>query len=309
MATNQAYQAPSNTVARTPLGTSPGAFRISGISDPSRKRWLKMLVYGPHGAGKTTLLGSAVDVDILQDVLVVSAEGGNAVLEKNPRIGYSDLIDEVRIERIEQLQKIYEMLVAHCRYRDNGDDKSLEGLQRMTFGIPEGEELDRVRHYRTVIIDSLSEIEAQNLSKILGLDSLGLDAGDDMEVAGFPQFRKNNHIIQRIVRSLRDLPLHVFIVCAQGYSQDELKRYHYQPALTGKLSQQIQGFVDIVGWLVVGAPDPQDDSGAGPRRLFVQPQTGPKADAKNRFSSYGKSYFDNPTIRSIMEGIGFIKSE
>jgi GTPase SAR1 family protein len=272
-----------------------------------RKKYLKALIYGQPGAGKTTLFGSAVDVPEMRDVLVIAAEGGTLVLEENDRIKHDELIDTVKVDRIEQLQKLYEFLKHHCHARDNGDRATMEALQRMTFGIPKEEPLDRLREYHTVILDSLTEIEAQNLSKIMNLDSMGIDAGEDMAVAGFSEFRKNNHIIQRIVRQFRDLPIHVFIVCAQSYTQDDLKRYHFSPALTGKLSTQIQGFVDIVGWLVVGSPDPNDESGAGPRRLFVQPQTGPKADAKNRISSYKKAYFDNPTMLSIMRDTGFIK--
>lgn len=301
-----APSAPSNTVARTPLPDAPGAFRIGGLADPTRKAWLKALFYGAPGTGKTTLCGSAVDVEMLRDVLVISAEGGELSLENNPRIKNEDLLDVTKITRIEQLQKLYEMLQHHCRLRDRGDLKGLEALQRMTFGIPDEEPIDRIREYHTVILDSLTEIEAHNLAKILNLDALGIDAGADMEVAGFGEFRKNNHIIQRIVRQFRDLPLHVLIVCLQGYNQDELKRYHYSPALTGKLSTQIQGFVDIVGWLAVGQAT-DTESGEGPRRLFVQPQSGPKVDAKNRFSSYGKAYFDNPSMADIMVGTGFVK--
>jgi GTPase SAR1 family protein len=289
---------------------SPGAFTISALKDPTRKQYLKMLVYGPPGAGKTSLLGSAVDVSEMRDVLVVTAEGGVMVLEDNDRISNPNLIDTVKIDRIEQLQKIYEFLQHHCRMRDAGDLTGLAKLQQMVFdgdlATPEDTGLSRIRQFRTVIVDSLTEIEAQNLAKILNMDSQGLDAGADLEVAGFAEFRRNNHIIQRIVRSLRDLPLHILIVCAQGYNQDELKRYHYSPALTGKLATQIQGFMDIVGWLQVGMADANDPTGAGPRRLFVQPQSGPKADAKNRMSAYKKPWFDNPTMAQIMRDTGFI---
>lgn len=302
----QAPSAPSNTAAKTPIKESPGMFKIGALSDPTRKKYLKMLVYGAPGAGKTTLLGSAVDVNDLQDVLLCSFEGGEMVLEDNERVKNSEQIDTIRIFRLEQLQKIYEFLQAHCKYRDAEDEAGLEKLQRMVFGLDEDEEVDRIRHYRTVIIDSLTEIEAANLSKILNLDAQGLDAAGDLEVAGFTEFRRNNHAIQRIVRSLRDLPLNVLLVCAQQYSQDDLKRLHYAPALTGKLSTQVQGFMDIVGWLVVGISENAEE-GAGPRRLWVQPQIGPRADAKNRIASYKKAYFDDPSMRSIMQATGFIK--
>ena len=292
---------------RAPL--SPGAFSITSmeteVADPSNK-WLNFLVYGAHGAGKTTLLGSAVDVPQMQDVLVIMAEGGSVVFEDNPRIKEFKGLDVVRVQRMEQLQKLYEFLKLHCTLRDDpSKEEQLRNLQSKVFPGSEG---SRLRKYRTVIVDSLSEVEAANLAKILNLDALGLDAGDDMEVAGFPQFRKNNHIMQRTVRQFRDLPIHVLMSCAQAFGQDERKAYHYSPKLTGQLSGIVQGFFDVVGWLVVGQKSRSEDI-AGPRRLFVQPQSSPKADAKNRLAAYKSDFFEDPTMTTIMEGAGLIRKD
>ena len=146
-----------------------------------------------------------------------------------------------------------------------------------------------------------------NLAKIMNLDALGLDVGDDMEVAGFPQFRKNMHIMQRVVRKFRDMPMHVIMTCAQSYSQDERKAFHYAPKLTGQLTGIIQGFFDVVGWLVPNSAQTDQTTGIAARFLFVQPQTAPKADAKCRLASYKAAYFENPTMSTIMAKTGFIK--
>lgn len=296
---------PQQTGGGKTIQTSPGAFRIRSMGSTSlHSNWLNMLVYGKHGAGKTTLFASCVDVPEMNDVLVVTAEGGAIVFEDNSRIVDFEALDVIKVDRIEQFQKVYEFLKAHVSMRDNpAQEEQMKKLQDMVFG--EGEDTGRVRRYRTVIIDSLSEIEALNLAKILNLDALGLDAGDDMEVAGFPQFRKNMHIMQRAVRQFRDLDIHVLITCAETFGQDERKAYHYGPKLTGQLSGIVQGFFDVVGWLIVGQKGAEDE--AGPRRLFVQPQSAPKADAKCRLASYKKDYFDNPTMADIMNATGFLK--
>ena len=309
MATQAPLQ-PGTSIALTPLAESPGAFRIGGLSSPHKVRYFNSLFYGAPGCGETTLTGSAVDVPEMNDILLVAAEGGELVLEDNPRIKRAHDIDVVRIERIEQLQKIFDFLQLHCRLRDKDDEVELEKLQRKVFGIPAevklgGEGEFRIRKYKTIILDSLTEVEAHNLEKILGLDEQGIDAGADLNVADYAAFRKNNNMIQRIVRELRDLPIHFLCICAQKYSQDELKRFHYTPALTGKLVEQVQGFFDVVGWLVVGQAT--DETGAGPRRLFVQPQAQPRADAKCRLASYNKAFFDNPTMESILGATGYIK--
>lgn len=273
-----------------------------------RGKWLNMLVYGPHGAGKTTLLGSSTDVEGMTDVLLISAEGGAIVFEDNERVENVEGIAMIKIDRIEQFQKAYEWLKFHCDARDRNDEDALRNLQN-TIGLehPDGE--DSLYRFHTVIIDSLSELEAFNLAKILNLDALGLDAGDDMEVAGFPQFRKNMHIMQRIVRQFRDLPIHCMVTCAQSYSQDERKAFHYGPKLTGQLTGIIQGFFDIVGWLVPNNADVDPKTGVARRRLFVQPQTAPKADAKCRLASYKADHFEDPVMDDIMRQTGFLKKK
>lgn len=300
---NMATKAPQQTGGGgTRTASGPGAFQVRSLSNSTHSKYINALFYGKHGAGKTTLAASAVDVPQMGDVLVVMAEGGEIVFENNDRIDAYDGLDIVKVDRIEQFQKIYEFVKAHISYRDDpSKEDQLKALQEMVFGEFDG----RIRRYRTVIIDSLSEIEAYCLAKILNLDTLGLDAGDDMEVAGFPQFRKNMHIMQRAIRQFRDLQIHVIMTCAESWSQDERKAYSYTPKLTGQLSSIAQGFFDVVGWLVVGQKSSENE--AAPRRLFVQPQAAPKADAKCRLAAYKSDFFDNPTMQDIMVGTGFIK--
>lgn len=300
-----ASKAPQQTGGgATKTASGPGAFQIRSMSNTNHSKYMNILVYGKHGAGKTTLAASSVDVPQMNDILVVMAEGGEVVFEDNSRIEAYEDLDVVKVDRIEQFQKIYEFLKAHVSMRDDpSKEAQLKQLQDMVFA--DGEDSGRIRRYRTVIIDSLSEIEAYCLSKILNLDALGLDAGDDMEVAGFPQFRKNMHIMQRAIRQFRDLQIHVIMTCAESWSQDERKAYSFTPKLTGQLSSIAQGFFDIVGWIVVGQKPSENEQ--APRRMFVQPQSSPRADAKCRLASYKSDYFDNPTMEDIMVGTGFIK--
>lgn len=315
MATVAAPSSPGTGIPRKPMSDSPGAFRIGALTDPMRRRYVKLLLYGAPGTGKTTLAGTSVDVEPMQDVLFIQFEGGEEVLLENPRITNYDLVDIVRINSMAQLQKLYSYLQNHCRARDKNDEEMLIMMQNAVFygdmddkGAPNNPKLhegDRIRRYHTVAIDSLTEIEAANLATTLGLDAQGIEVGGDASVAGWDEFRKNNHTMQRNIRAFRDLDLNVIFICAQAYNQDELKRYHYNPALTGKLSTQVQGFVDVVGWLITG----QDEKGNLVRRLAVQPHTGPKADAKNRFAKYSKPYFDDPKMVDLMTGFGLLDAK
>jgi hypothetical protein len=94
----------------------------------------------------------------------------------------------------------------------------------------------------------------------------------------------------------------VLFTAARAYLQDELKRQIYSPMMTGKLAGQVQGFMDVVGYLIIGQSP--DDQSIPPRRLYVQ--QGPRFAAKSRFSMYKSHYFDSPTMGSILKSVGLL---
>lgn len=295
---------PSKTAGSRVVTGSP--FQIH--TTQSRTRWLKALFYGKHGAGKTELAASAVDVPSMGDVLLVDAESGDLTLEESVRIKNPDDISHIRVNTFKQVAYVQEFLKAHCQFRDSDNKNMLQQLESKVTGVPAAE-IENPKKYRTVIIDSLTEVEAYCTYQILSIDNSKIPIDNDVEVAGWPEFRKNNEMVKLLVRAFRDLPMHTIFVCAEQYSQDEQKKMHYTPALTGKLSGQVQGFVDIVGWLTIGAP--QSEGGpSSPRRLFVQPMAGPgipKFDAKMRRATFTESYFDNPLMADIMKAVKLAK--
>lgn len=269
-----------------------------------RTPWMKLLVYGKHGSGKTELAGSAVDCEPMQDVLMIDAESGELTLQDSPRIQNADRIYHIRVTTFKQVARVQEFLKAYCKAREENNVERMRTLYSQVSGIPAAD-IDYVPKFKTVIIDSLTEVETYCVYGILGIDSSKV-VDEDIETAGWPEFRKNNEMVKLLVRAFRDLPMHCIFVCAEQYTQDEQKRYHYTPALTGKLSAQVQGFVDIVGWLTVGAP--QDGRVEAPRRMYIQPiSTGPKFDAKNRRPTYKNAFFDDPTMPAIMKLTGTIR--
>lgn len=272
----------------------------------TRVRWLKMLIYGKHGAGKTELAASAVDVEQMRDVLFISAESGDSTIDDNDRITNPDKVFTININTFKQAAFIQDFLVAYCKARDRDDVKAMKQLFCQVTGYdPKTLADEDVPRFRTVIVDSLTEIEVYCIYGLLSID-INKVVSEEIEVAGWPEFRKNNEMVKLLVRAFRDLPMHVILVCAEQYTQDEQKKFHYSPQLTGKLSAQVQGFVDIVGWITVGASTAE--SPEAPRRVYIQPISGgPKFDAKNRRSVYKQAYFENPNMRSIMKSIGLLK--
>jgi len=269
-------------------------FQISSIHNKSR--WLKLFVYGNYGTGKTRLAGSAALVPQMRDVLMIDAEAGDLTIATQEDT--AEHIDVVRVSTFKELARVQEYLKVHCKLRDEDNEEKLKELEKLLFTDYDPDK--KARRFNTVIIDSLSEAETFSMYQLLGItENTRLD--EETQMAEWAEYKKNNSQILRLVRAFRDLPMNVIITSAAAYTQDEFKRFVYQPALTGKLSKQVQGFMDIVGFLVVTA----DGSGEDVRRMFVQPSA--KYDAKNRLSSYKGSYFDNPSMGSILQAVDLLE--
>jgi len=261
--------------------TAPPPFRISRPT--AQERYLKLLIYGTFGSGKTTLGASACNIDSMKDVLLVSAESGELSVEDY------DLF-AVDVKNYSTLGKVYEFLRQHCKARDADDVDKLKELEsRVTGEVPE-----EPLRFRTVIIDSLTEVEAYCMNQLLGVtDSTKID--EEVQSAEWAEYKKNNSMITRLIRSFRDLPMHVIMVASEQYTQDETKKFKYSPNLTGKLSKGVQGFFDMVGYLAVGNAD---EKGNVSRRLYVQPSGQGKYDAKHRYAKFKGTYFDIPSTPS-----------
>jgi len=286
---------PSGEIQAAPKTVAPTkpAFQIQQAGH--RERYLKMLVYGDYGAGKTYLAGTAVGVPSMTDILLLNAESGDLTYDSDA-FEFKN-IDSVTVTSFKQAARVHEFLLKHCVLRDTDD---VEGLRKMEAFLKDVDisTIKQPRRYRTVIVDSLSEIEALCLNQLLGVTDTNL--ADVPEAAEWKEYKQNHSMISRLVRAFRNLPMHVILTCARQYTQDEQKRQIFMPQMTGKLASQVQGFMDLVGYLVVGQA--VDDNSAAPRRLMVQPA--PRYSAKCRFSKYKKPHFDNPTIGSILQAVG-----
>lgn len=298
----------STSTTATMRPQKPPPFAIKKVT--AADTWMKMLIYGMHGCGKTTLAGSAVDVPSMGDTIMISAESGNLTLLDNDRVKNLDALEEIPVNDFDSVVKIYEFLTSHIQYRDlkgiaknmtreEADDKLraqeswIKGLTPDDIVVP--------KKYRTVIIDSLTEVEAYCMYKLLGthgeFSTSMLD--EDTKTAEFKEYKQNNNMVNLLVRAFRDLEMHVIVLAGRAFEQDEMKKFLYSPQLTGKLRTQVQGYFDIVGYLVAGKAK---DGEQPPRRLYVQPEG--RWDAKCRFSGFKSGHFDNPTLLSMMKALG-----
>lgn len=252
------------------------------------RRWRNFLFYGDYGVGKTTLAASACEVPEMLDVIMASAEAGEMSVEEV----YPEL-DVVPITAYNQFARFHEFLKLHCKARDEGNEDYLRKLEARFRGVPESE-IEKPRKYRTVIVDSLTEVQKYCMYQLLGIKVGEFALDIEPEQAQYAEWNKSAEMIRLLVRTFRNMPIHTIFVCARAVEQDEAKRFHYSPLLPGKLASEVQGFFDVVGFMVA-APN---EGGDIQRRLWLVP--GKTFQAKNRLNFKG-SYIDNPKMADLMK--------
>lgn len=236
--------------------TAIGELPVRRVSENQLK--FNFLVYGLSGVGKTRLAGSAFDVPELCPILLLNIEGGDLTL----RTLWPDL-EAVRITSWDELKKVY------------------ESLKSGNHG------------YRTVVLDSVTEMQK------LGMDHTMLQRhGDnDLAVPEIKEWNINVEQVRKYVRAFRDLPnVNVIITALERVDIDKRTQMsRKKPSLSGKVADEVAGFLDIVTYLYVGEMD-----GVNNRIL----QTGNTAGivAKDR-SDRLPMHMINPTMLDIYNHI------
>jgi hypothetical protein len=286
-------------------------------SNTSMTRYLKALIYADYGVGKTYLMGSSVEVPQMRDVLMVSAESGELTLHDPSSSIPFHLIDIVHVQDYHTTARVHEFLKVHCSLREQAEaghkdaqDRLLRLQQRLMPSVPDP---TRLRLYKTAIIDSLTEVENMCMSQLLGVDAATL-IDEELNPESWDEYRKQRQMIHRLIRGFRNLPMNSLFTCPRNFrevQQGTKKSQKYIPMMTGKLSNEVQGFMDLVGMYVADNPEASEPDEEGnipdvviPRRMYIQP--GPRHSAKSRFSTYKKPYFDDPTMFSIMRDVGLL---
>jgi hypothetical protein len=183
------------------------------VTAPAAEGYINMLVYGESGAGKTRLAGSACAVPEMSPVLLIDFEGGTLSLASD----YSD-VQVIRVTSWGAVDRLYGALY----------DKN---------------------PYKTIVMDSLSEIQKFSMAQIMKA-VIAKDSERDPEVPSIREWGKNSEQIRRLVRALRDLPCNtIFTALANEDHDDRTNTDRFRPLLPGKLKSEVSGYVDIVGYL------------------------------------------------------------
>lgn len=241
--------------------TTMGGLKITKVED--RSEGINILIYGDSGVGKTILAGSASAVPEMSPVLVIDIEGGTESLKHS----YPN-VDVVRVQTWDEMQLVYNEL-----YAGNSG-------------------------YKTIILDSLTEIQKLNMYGIME-KAAKKNANQDPDVPSMREWGINLEQCRKLVRAFRDLPMNTIVTAlAKDDKNERTGKVTTRPSLSGKLAGEVAAFLDIVSYYYVKAVVQDDKAVIFERKLLTQ-MTDTKI-AKDR-SGRLPQVVNAPTMRIIYD--------
>lgn len=302
--------------------------------------WMNVLVYGAFGDGKTHLAGTAALVPEMRDILYISLEGGEKTLREVSRLCRTHNVDPkcvmvMPVQTYKQFAQMYETLKTHIQFRDSNNIDGLRMVEAQMRGVEllekigwqptttdtakliqemvaavtalskDKEKLAELipepRRFKTVIIDSLTEAQKYCMYQILGVDPLKQKLDVEPDSAEWKDWGSSREMVQFLVRRFRDLDVNSIFVCAVDETEDAKKRKWLAPMLPGKLSKDVQGLVDVVGFI---KKVPTEGGAKVVRALYLEggDYAGFNIAAKHRFGSNLKTqYLVDATMQTLYD--------
>lgn len=217
---------------------------------------VNMLVYGESGIGKTRLAGSADAVPQMRRTLLIDVEGGTLTL----RDIYPE-VETVRVKSWQDMQKVYEAL------------------------------FDGKHDFTTLIVDSLTEVQKMSMDSIM-LKLIQEYEERSAEVPGLREWNINLEQTRKFVRAFRDLPMNtIFTALVKTDKNQRTGAMKRKPSLSGKLADEVSGFLDIVVYLYAKEIDGEN------KRVLLCSQTEDTV-AKDRSNNLPQT-MEDPTMEKI----------
>lgn len=241
--------------------TSTLAEKIGAVPASEARVHFNIEVYGDYGAGKTHFGGTAQDHKETRPVLFLDIEGGAATIRNRPEI------------EVVQVRSMNEMVSIHSEL------KSDEG-----------------KTYKTVVVDSLTELQKLDLAEIMRA-VVNQDSDRDPDVPSPREWGKTLSHMRKICRAYKDLPCNIIFTALAVRYKDDDGSVTIKPALQGKALDEIPAFFDVVAYL-----DTIIEKDSVERRLITAQH--PKYRAKDRLGvSGGHGIIVDPTVPKLWDNL------
>jgi len=224
-------------------------------------------------------------VERLKDAIWSMENGATPRNGQEPRIYYA-----VAIDSLTELQKRSMDRILAIKHGEGWN---------MIGGEEGGSIVEKVEEVHSLADDVESETTVHLQPAVTAENETEMVTGfADFEVkaASLPDFGTNTNQMRKLVRAFRDLPMNViFTALAKEVKDDITGELYTRPALTDKLSEDVLGYMDIVGYYYT--KQNKEDENKLDRILQVQPFK--NRTAKDRSGRLGNGVL-NPTFKRIM---------
>lgn len=223
---------------------------------------INVLIYAKPGTGKTVLSGSSSMVPEMSPVLLLDVEGGtNSLRNTYPNV------DTVRASSWSEIVQVCDYIL---------------------------DENDPETGYKTLIIDSLTEVQKVNM--YFNMRRAGKNPAE--EKADWDDWARNLEAMRIFVRTTRDMDINVIWTALLDEEQDKktgltMKR----PFFTGKFKQEIAAIPDEVFYLYVKDFYDEEKEEEVPTRMLLTNSTADTV-AKDRSGALDMVIM-NPTMDSL----------
>lgn len=230
------------------------------IRKPTENRFVKALFFSPGGAGKTVLVGTAQLDDRTSPMLFLDFEGGDESLA-----GLD--IDIAEIRSWEDWNEVYEMLVSG----DHG--------------------------YKSVGVDSISETHKWALLSILDKEQATRKNPDLLEQRDYGTATVQ---MRRLLRSFRDLPMHVFFTAHAKEIEIPREGRVRVPDLSGQMAEEVAGLMSVVGYLAQ-----YEEDGEMQRTLLLHSFPKFRIKVRTPWETAVPEELVNPTVTDLLDMLGY----